>query len=263
MSGTLSPVRIHHLNCGTMTPVTGEFVAHVLVLETDNGLVLVDTGFGTEDVRDPRRVGPSRHLIRPVLRPEETALAQLVGLGFARDDVRHVVLTHFDVDHVGGLADFPDALVHVTAAEAHGAVHAPTFSERQRYRSVQWAHGPRLVEHGIGGEPWMGFAAAHELTAIAPGIVLVSLPGHSRGHAGVAVQTGDGWLLHAGDSYYDRREITGGQPGRTVRLAERAVAFDHRQLLANQERLAELRREQDGTVRLFCAHDPQELAAFA
>lgn len=255
-------MRIHHLNCGTMTPVTGELVAHVLVLETGNGLVLVDTGFGTEDVRDPRRVGPSRHLVRPVLRPEETALAQLLGLGFARDDVRHVVLTHFDVDHVGGLADFPDALVHVTSAEAHGAVHAPTFSERQRYRSAQWAHGPRLVEHAVTGEPWLGFTA-RELTAIAPGIVLVSLPGHSRGHAGVAVETPDGWLLHAGDCYYDGREVTGGDPGRALRLVERAVAFDHRQLLANQERLAELRREQDGAVRVFCAHDPRELAAFA
>jgi glyoxylase-like metal-dependent hydrolase (beta-lactamase superfamily II) len=256
-------MRVHHLNCGSMAPVSGQFVSHVLLLETDHGLVLVDTGFGTADVRDPGRVGISRHLIKPVLRDEETALHQVLGLGFARDDVRHVVLTHFDVDHVGGLSDFPEALVHVTAAEAQGAVHAPSFFERQRYRSVQWAHGPRLVEHEPTGEAWRGFAAARELTEIAPGIVLVSLPGHSRGHAGVAIDTGEGWLLHAGDSYYDRAEITGGDPGRAIRLAQRSLAFDHAALLVNQSRLAELQRTHESDLRVFCAHDPSELADLA
>lgn len=256
-------MRIHHLNCGTMQPVTGDFVCHVLLLETDNGLVLVDTGFGTADVRDPSRIGISRQLIKPVLRQEETALEQLLARGFARDDVRHVVLTHFDVDHIGGLSDFPEALVHVTSAEARGAVHAPTFFERQRYRSVQWAHGPRLVEHDVTGEAWRGFAAARELTEIAPGVVLVSLPGHSRGHAGVAVETDDGWLLHAGDAYYDHVEVTGGQASRTIRLAQRLLAHDYQALLDNQARLTELRRTQAADLRVFSAHDVGEFDALA
>lgn len=263
MSGHTVRVRVHHLNCGSMKPVNGEFVSHVLLLETDNGLVLVDSGFGIADVRDPARLGFSRHLIKPVLREEETALRQVLELGFARDDVRHIVLTHFDIDHIGGLSDFPDALVHVTAAEAQGAVHAPTFRERMRYRSVQWAHGPRLVEHGVDGESWRGFAAARELTEITSGIVLVSLPGHSRGHAGVAVDTGSGWLLHAGDAYYDRVEITGGQASRTIRLSQRSLAIDHAALLANQARLAELQRVHEADLRVFCAHDVGEFADLA
>lgn len=245
-----------------MRPVVGDIVCHVLLLETEAGLVLVDTGFGTADVADPgRRLGPTRHLVKPLLRDQETALHQVVGLGFARDDVRHVVVTHFDVDHVGGLSDFPEAQVHVTAAEARGAVHAPSFYERRRYRSAQWAHGPRLVEHDITGEAWRGFAAARELTEVAPGIVMLSLPGHSRGHAAVAVDTGTGWLLHAGDSYYDRSEIVGGPVSRGLRLSERMVAHDFRQVLANQERLAELQRAHEPDLRVFCAHDPAELAA--
>ncbi|MFD0510570.1 MBL fold metallo-hydrolase [Streptomyces aureus] len=33
----------------------------------------------------------------------------MTGLGYAVDDVRHIVLTHLDLDHAGGLPDFPRA----------------------------------------------------------------------------------------------------------------------------------------------------------
>jgi len=172
-------VKVHHLNCGTLYPYgCGELVCHVLLVETGNGLVLIDTGFGPKDCVDPaKRVGPSRYLIRPVLKPEEAAVNQVERLGFRRDDVRHIVITHFDGDHIGGLSDFPDAQIHVTAAEVLGAMRARVPSERFRYRAVQWAHGPKIVEHTPDGEKWRGFAAAKELDEVSPGIVLISLPG--------------------------------------------------------------------------------------
>ena len=58
-------MRIHHLNCGCMCPVggrlwdgvsrgpTAQLVCHCLLVETDSGLVLVDTGFGLRDVEEP------------------------------------------------------------------------------------------------------------------------------------------------------------------------------------------------------------------
>ncbi len=55
---------IHHLNCGTLCPRGGRLlgadggwlaeapvVCHCLLVETSDGLVLVDTGFGTGDAR--------------------------------------------------------------------------------------------------------------------------------------------------------------------------------------------------------------------
>lgn len=114
-------MKVHHLNCGSMRLPTAPLVCHVLLLETDNGLVLVDTGFGLEDIANPgKRIGPYRHVTRPVLDPEETAAHQVERLGFRRDDVRHIVLTHLDADHIGGLSDFPDASVHLTRAESYG-----------------------------------------------------------------------------------------------------------------------------------------------
>ena len=56
-----------------MNPPAGPaLVCHVLLVETDGGLVLVDSGYGLRDIEDPaRRIGPIRHL-RPVIRLSKT-----------------------------------------------------------------------------------------------------------------------------------------------------------------------------------------------
>ena len=234
-------MKVHHLNCGTMNMPGAPLICHVLLIDTGDGLVLVDSGFGTRDCEQPRRLGPARFMSRPVLSQSETAIAQVEALGFSRDEVRHIVITHFDFDHISGIADFPDAHVHVTAAEARSAMTAPSRQERIRYRTAQWAHGPKIVEHTPEGEKWRGFAVAKELDEIAPGIVLLSLPGHTRGHAAIAVDAGHRWVLHGGDSFYHYGTLDGtSRIPRTLTVQESVIAFDRKQMRYNQARLAEL-----------------------
>ncbi len=54
-------MKTHHLNCGTMRSPGAPVICHVLLVETDNGLVLVDSGYGLEGLRRPdqdRTVAP-------------------------------------------------------------------------------------------------------------------------------------------------------------------------------------------------------------
>lgn len=254
-------MKVHHLNCGTMDSPGAPTVCHVLLVETDNGLVLVDSGYGLADCADHRRIGPTRHVLRPRFDPEETAARHVERLGFRRGDVQHIVVTHFDFDHIGGIADFPDADVHVTSAELDGAMRSPTRKERFRFRPVQWSHGPRLVEHDPDGERWRGFAAARELDAIAPGLVLISLPGHTRGHACVAVDAGERWVLHCGDSFYYRGTVDRTTPvPAVVRFTEPIMALDRKKVRENHSRLAELYARREPDLFIVSAHDPNLLA---
>ncbi|MEA2292944.1 MAG: hypothetical protein QOE86_583 [Solirubrobacteraceae bacterium] len=249
---------IHHLNCGTMCPHVGdEIVCHVLLIEGADGLTLVDTGLGTRDIAAPRELGAVFRLVtRPRLSRDETALAQVEALGFSAADVRDVVVTHLDVDHAGGLPDFPGATVHVFRSE-HEALMNPTFKEKPRYISHQTAHGPSWAIHDVAGESWNGFDSVRVL---GDEVLMIPLPGHTRGHSGIAVRDGDGWLLHCGDAYFHHGEIaTPPSCPRTLRLFQELTSVDGKTRKANQERLRELVRAHPGDVRTICAHDAVEL----
>jgi glyoxylase-like metal-dependent hydrolase (beta-lactamase superfamily II) len=265
-------VRVHHLSCGTMCPLGGrlvagegppELVCHCLLVETARaGLVLVDTGLGTADCRDPGRLPAIFRTFRPRFDEAETARARVERLGFRASDVRHVVVTHLDLDHAGGLADFPDAEVHVFARE-HEAAMAPGLRERARYVPAQWAHGPRWRAHEVlAGERWKGFELARAIDGSDDEVLVVPLVGHSRGHAAVAVRAGAGWLLHAGDAYFHARELEGGAAPPLLSFFERVVAMDDRARRENLRRLVELAAGEDD-VRVFCAHSKTEYDALA
>ena len=270
-----APRAIHHLNCGTMCPrgarmlagrggllAETRLVCHCLLIEGADGLVLIDTGFGTGDVADRGQLGaPFNALVRPRLLAEETAHAQILALGRDPADVRHIVTTHLDLDHAGGLPDFPDAEVHLLGRELSEALN-PGWRERQRYVATHWAHGPRWVEHGSGGDQWMGFEGIRILPGSDAEILLIPLPGHTLGHTGVAIRDGEGWLLHCGDAYFHHGEVQTPPhcpPG--LRAFEALNQADGRQRRANVERLRELAERHGGEVELICSHDPATLEA--
>jgi glyoxylase-like metal-dependent hydrolase (beta-lactamase superfamily II) len=269
-------MRIHHLNCTTMCPLGGRLmdgrsdglrgtlVCHCLLIEAPGGLVLVDTGFGLNDVRNPTS-RLSRFFLgqmAPRLHEDSTAVRQVERLGFRRSDVRHIVVTHLDFDHAGGLDDFPDAKIHMLRLERDTAAVRPTMLDRMRYRPQQWASRARWKTYEMGrGEPWYGFQAVRELEGLPPEILLIPLIGHTLGHAGVAVDRGvDGWLLHAGDAYFWHGEMEPDQPWCTPGLTayQAMMEKDRHARLENQRRLRALRRDHGEHVTIFCAHDPTE-----
>jgi glyoxylase-like metal-dependent hydrolase (beta-lactamase superfamily II) len=265
-----SPRLIHHLGCGTMCPrgarmLTGEggllasarLICHCLLIEGAEGLVLVDTGFGLDDVRNPRQLGLLFNtLVRPRVDAAEAAITQVRGLGLDPHDVRHIITTHLDLDHAGGLPDFPDAEVHLLGRELEAAM-SPSWRDRPRYVAAHWAHGPHWVQHGVGGEQWLGFDSVRILPGSDAEILLIPLLGHTHGHTGVAVRDGDRWLLHCGDAYFHHGEVA--TPPHCPPGLGAFAAFDQVDGAArrgNVERLRELAQRHPDEVELICAHDP-------
>jgi glyoxylase-like metal-dependent hydrolase (beta-lactamase superfamily II) len=269
-------MKVHHLNCGTMCPMAGRWiegdggvfsrgrrVCHCLLVETNAGLVLVETGLGSEDLRQPRRrlgcafVG----LALPRLDPEETALTQIKRLGFAPRDVRHIMLTHGHCDHAGGIGDFPEATVHIMKDEYQGMTAPVGARERNVYRPAQWSHNPRWSLHAADeGDTWNGFSAVQALPGATPEILMLPLPGHTRGHAAVVVQAKGRVLVHAGDAYVHRDQVHSAraEPPLVMRAFHRITDFDTVLRRQNLMRLRVLAREPG--VEIFCAHDGVELA---
>ena len=275
-------MRIHHLNCISACALGGHLMdgstpsllaraplcCHCLLVETSAGLVLVDTGYGLQDVRNPHsRLSPFfLWLMDPDFREEMTAIRQIRRLGFDPADVRHVVLTHLDFDHAGGLDDFPGAAVHMLAQERDDAQAQRSWLDRQRYRPQQWSTQQAWQTYAPGeGERWFGFECVRGLQGLPPEILLIPLPGHTLGHAGVAVQSGGGWLLQAGDAYFHHREMDPTSPWCTPGLRAYQVMMekDREARLMNQTRLRGLASDHANQVRLCCAHDNTEFERLA
>jgi glyoxylase-like metal-dependent hydrolase (beta-lactamase superfamily II) len=267
--------RIHHLNCGTMCPrgerlLSGKgsllgnakLVCHVLLIEAPDGLILVDTGFGTKDIANAAQMDRAfRALTRPQLDDTETAIEQITALGHDPADVKHIVLTHLDIDHGGGLPDFPAAQVHLWTKELE-TMQNPSGREKRRYAIArsQWAHGPNWVPHDKDGDEWLGFESVRILPDSAAEILLIPLPGHTFGHTAVALQRGQGWLMHCGDAYFCQGDIQTPRecpPG--LRIFQSIVQADSKLRHQNQDRLRDLASRHSSEVELICSHDPAEL----
>ncbi|WP_166293721.1 MBL fold metallo-hydrolase [Bradyrhizobium sp. 2S1] len=264
-------MRIHHLNTGTMCPIgkrlvngsgsifqRARMVCHCLLVESNDGLVLVDTGIGLGDIADPPRLG--RKWVRqttPRLDPAETAVRQVNALGFSPDDVRHLLLTHLDRDHAGGVPDFPKAKVHVHRNEYEMAVTHQVAPPVGRYITAQWQHGPDWAFYGADGEDWFGFKGVRPLGDREPDILMIPLPGHTLGHCGIAVRDKDRWLLHAGDAYFHHAQLHA-RPRIPLVLGmfQRRADMDRARRIQNQERLRQLKAAHGASVTIVNSHDP-------
>jgi glyoxylase-like metal-dependent hydrolase (beta-lactamase superfamily II) len=265
-------MKIFHLNCGSMCPsklkfknkflrehVPEKVICHCLLIETQNKLILVDTGLGLEDVKRAQGLDPVSLLYGIQGNRTQTAYEQVRALGFSPSDVTDLILTHLDFDHAGGIPDFKSTKVHVAKSELAAARARSSIQSKGRYWPSQIGGDLNWQEFELGhGEIWNGFECVRSLPGLPPEILLVRLPGHSAGHFGIAIQSGDKWLLHAGDAYYDRKELTAMFLAPLWTMAfERLAHADFAQAQRTKRDLKNLLH--DSKIQMFCSHDPIEL----
>jgi glyoxylase-like metal-dependent hydrolase (beta-lactamase superfamily II) len=204
---------------GSFKPI--RFPATVAVIEHEKkGLVLFDTGYSMHSVQATRKF-PERFydLLVPItITPETTALSKIKKMGYQARDIRHVILSHFHGDHIGGIRDFPDAQFTFYQKDYE------TFKSYSRLKQISHAFIEKLIPEDFHqrmnavnffnsrvpelGDDWFG----HDLFDDGS-LTLIPLTGHSSGHCGLFIRTQDSkkyFLL--GDAAWQTQALQEGIP---------------------------------------------------
>lgn len=158
------------------------------LLRQGDRVILVDTGYDQTEATER---------YRPIRLDPVTALAPL---GLTPGDITEVIVTHLHYDHAGGLALFPNAHLHLQAAEmafatgpcmCHDTLRMP-FTAGHICEAITRLYQGKLTFHDGDAE-------------VAEGVTVHCIGGHSRGLQAVRVQTQAGWMVLASDAahYYE------------------------------------------------------------
>jgi len=186
------------------------------------GPVLFDTGYSTRFYSATSKLPFLfyRMLTPPVISPEENAPAILARRGIQPEDVKWIILSHFDPDHIGGLRDFPSARI-VCSSLAWSSVAGKLGIAALKARLL-----PGLLPDDIAarlvllpepaGPDFDPFGATLDLFGDSS-VLLVSLPGHADGHLGAIVRSLDGRsFLLCGDACWSMAALAKGGRGRGI-----------------------------------------------
>lgn len=204
------------------------------VLRNGTQTILVDTGYDGAEA-DARG--------RPIRLDPAEALAPL---GIAPDDIDTLIVTHLHYDHAGGLHLFPNATLHMQAAEmafatgpcmCHDTLRMP-FTAEHICEAVKRLYAGKVIFYDGTAE-------------VADGVSVHCIGGHSRGLQAVRVRTDAGWLVLASDAahFYENYRLEKPFP----------IVVDLQNMLDGFATLRRLASHQDLIVP---GHDPLVRQAF-
>jgi glyoxylase-like metal-dependent hydrolase (beta-lactamase superfamily II) len=167
-------------------PVVG---APILV-RTPAGNVLIETGLGNKLTEKQKKIFR--------LRCTWNLPADLEAAGTSRHEIEHVVLTHGDFDHAGG----------ITMYDTSGGItltfpNATHYIQRREWEDMQTPN--RRAASSYWSMNFAGLAEGRNLFLVdreyevVPGVALFHTGGHTRGHQAVRLASASERALHLGD----------------------------------------------------------------
>jgi glyoxylase-like metal-dependent hydrolase (beta-lactamase superfamily II) len=168
------------------------------------GPTLIDTGYWAALGKKPNLyLRLYSWLLKPSVLSAEPLSDGLAPLGRCKQDIQTVILTHFHADHIGGLADLPQARI-LTSRQAWDAVQSrgatrnalagvfPSLLPTDFQRRLVFFEDAAVVQAPLGLGPAWDIAGDGT-------VLIVDLPGHHDGHIGVCFAKLAQPLLYATD----------------------------------------------------------------
>lgn len=166
-----------------------------LLQHPHEGPVLVDAGYSvrffSESINFPNRL---YRAITPVTLTDPEGIAgQIRRRGILPEEVRHLVITHFHADHIGGLRDFPNATVHCSERAWQ------SVRKLKGLAAVRKAFFPGLLPPDL--ENRLHFVEEGSDLFDDGAIRVLDLPGHAPGQIGIRfTETSGSPILLAADA---------------------------------------------------------------
>jgi len=165
------------------------------LLRRESEVILVDTGYDTAEASARER---------PIRLDPVTALAPF---GLAPEEVTDIIVTHLHYDHAGGLHLFPNAQLHMQAAEMAYAT-GPCMCHDTLRMPFTAGHICEAVTRLYAGKVTFYEGDAQ----IADGVTVHCIGGHSRGLQCVRLRTRAGWLVLASDAAHFYENVFARKP---------------------------------------------------
>lgn len=245
-------MKVHHLNCVRIESPFGSAIGHCLLL--NENLTLIDTGIGLAETREPEKMLGKELVEITGFKFDEsmTAIRQIEKLGFDPKNLKNIVCSHLDPDHIGGMADFPNARIHVSKEEYESFKNGDP-----RYLPQQLSYNPEIIIYSNNDSDWFGLPARKLGLDLNIEIYLIPLFGHTLGHCGIAFKENGKWIFYVGDAYYLRAEITNHH--HPVDQLATIRAMDNEMRKESLEKVRQIIEKHGHEIVCFGYHDPTEL----
>lgn len=210
------------------------------------GPILFDTGYSSHLIQLCRSFPYFIYsLITPIRFENDLSAAQQIKkLGYHSNEIKHIILSHFHPDHIGGLKDFKQAQFYCSK-KAYFQLKKLSF-----FKSIKEIFFKDLLPfdfdermHEIEAKlcrlPFKTFSEGFDVFGD-QSIIAVNLPGHARGQIGIFLKTASQMILLAADACWQTDNYMNLEYPHPL---ARSAIHDYSDFLSTLRKLQELKKD--------------------